>query len=73
MKLRIKKVVAFRGFVVSNTSSIMPPKKEIHPARINTQLWNNLNQWSEDELRSVNAQIEHALREEVRKQKKQTT
>ena len=71
MKLRIKKVVAFRGFVASKRSSIMPPeKKKSILLRINTQLWNDLNQWSQDELRSVNAQIEYVLREEVRQRKK---
>jgi hypothetical protein len=49
----------------------MPPeKKKSILLRINTQLWNDLNQWSQDELRSVNAQIEYVLREEVRQRKK---
>jgi len=37
--------------------------------RINPELWNELNRWAQDELRSVNAQIEYILRESVRKRK----
>ena len=48
----------------------MPDKKKSILLRINTQLWNDLNAWSQDELRSLNAQIEYILREEVRKRKK---
>lgn len=33
-------------------------------------LWNDLNAWAQDELRSVNAQIEYVLREEVRRRRK---
>jgi hypothetical protein len=44
----------------------MPDKKSIL-LRINTQLWNDLNEWSQDELRSLNGQIEFLLREGVRK------
>jgi hypothetical protein len=39
--------------------------------RINPDLWNDLNRWASDELRSVNAQIEYILREAVRKRKKE--
>ena len=37
--------------------------------RINPDLWNDLNRWASDELRSLNAQIEYVLREAVRKHK----
>lgn len=50
----------------------MPDKKKSILLRINNQLWNDLNQWSQDELRSLNAQIEYILREEVRKRKRRT-
>jgi hypothetical protein len=36
--------------------------------RISPELWESLNRWAADELRSVNAQIEYLLREAVRKQ-----
>ncbi len=35
--------------------------------RIDPDLWNDLERWAADELRSVNAQIEWLLREAVRK------
>jgi len=44
-------------------------KKKSILLRINPQLWVDLNKWAEDELRSVNGQIEFILREAVRKRK----
>ena len=38
--------------------------------RIPLELWDDLNVWARDELRSVNAQIEHALREALRRRKR---
>lgn len=35
--------------------------------RIPEDLWEHLNRWARDELRSANAQIEYLLREAVRK------
>ncbi|HEY5159500.1 MAG TPA: hypothetical protein VII83_00375 [Gaiellaceae bacterium] len=37
--------------------------------RIDPELWNDLERWAADDLRSVNAQIEWLLRETVRKRK----
>ena len=37
--------------------------------RIDPELWADVEKWAADELRSVNAQIEWALREAVRKRK----
>jgi len=48
----------------------VPDKKKSLLLRINTELWNDLNTWAKDELRSVNAQIEYILRAEVQKRKK---
>jgi hypothetical protein len=39
--------------------------------RIPPDLWESLNVWARDELRSVNAQIEYVLREAVRKRRGQ--
>jgi hypothetical protein len=50
----------------------VPDKKKSLLLRINTALWNDLNAWAQDELRSVNAQIEYVLREEVRRRKKRS-
>lgn len=44
-------------------------KKKAIPLRIDPQLYDELNRWAEDELRSVNGQIEYILREAVRKRK----
>ncbi len=38
--------------------------------RINPKLWEDLNIWAKDELRSLNGQMEFILREAVRKRKK---
>jgi hypothetical protein len=37
--------------------------------RIDAGLWEDLEAWAADELRSVNGQIEYVLREAVRKRK----
>jgi len=37
--------------------------------RIDPELWNDLNRWAQDELRSLNGQMEYVLREAVRKRK----
>jgi len=41
--------------------------KKSFPLRINADTWEALRRWSEDELRSVNAQIEYVLRDALRK------
>ncbi len=45
-------------------------KKKSVLLRIDPELWNDLNQWANDELRSLNGQIEYTLRESVRRRKK---
>lgn len=45
-------------------------KKKSILLRINPKLWQDLNAWAQDELRSLNGQIEYVLREAVRKRKK---
>jgi len=44
----------------------MAEKKQI-PLRLDEEMLNALKKWSDDELRSVNAQIEYILREALRK------
>ena len=41
--------------------------KKAYPLRINEEVLNAMQAWAEDELRSVNAQIEYVLREALRK------
>ncbi len=41
--------------------------KKAYPLRINEEVLNQMQGWAEDELRSVNAQIEYVLREALRK------
>jgi hypothetical protein len=41
--------------------------KKAFPLRINEDIWQGLRRWSDDELRSVNAQIEYVLRDALRK------
>lgn len=42
--------------------------KKSYPLRINPDVLDAMKRWSDDELRSVNAQIEYVLREALRKQ-----
>jgi hypothetical protein len=37
--------------------------------RIDPKLWSELEAWSQDELRSVNGQIEYILRQAIQKRK----
>ena len=48
----------------------MAKKKQLL-LRIDPNLWNALNAWAQDELRSVNGQIEWLLREAVRQRRGQ--
>ncbi len=41
--------------------------KKAYPLKINEEVLNAMQSWAEDELRSVNAQIEYVLREALRK------
>ncbi len=45
----------------------MADKKKAVLLRISPDLWERLSHWAQIELRSVNAQIEWALRESVRR------
>ena len=38
--------------------------------RISSNLWDELERWAQDELRSVNGQIEYLLRQAVEKRKR---
>jgi hypothetical protein len=41
--------------------------KKAYPLRINSDVLDAVQRWAEDELRSVNAQIEYALRDALQK------
>jgi hypothetical protein len=45
------------------------PEKKPFLLRIPAELWNELEKWAADDLRSVNAQIEYLLRQAVAKRK----
>ena len=45
----------------------MADKKKALLLRISPELWESLNRWAKDELRSLNAQIEYVLRDAVRR------
>lgn len=45
----------------------MADKRKAILVRLPPDLWQRLNRWAADELRSVNAQIEYILREAARK------
>ncbi len=45
----------------------MAGEKKAYPLRISVTVLEALQRWSDDELRSVNAQIEYVLREALRK------
>jgi hypothetical protein len=42
-------------------------EKKAYPLRINAHVLEAVQRWADDELRSVNAQIEYVLREALRK------
>jgi Uncharacterized protein conserved in bacteria len=42
-------------------------EKKAYPLRISSDVLDALQRWAEDELRSLNAQIEYVLREALRK------
>lgn len=42
-------------------------EKKAYPLRISTPVLDAVQRWADDELRSVNAQIEYVLREALRK------
>jgi hypothetical protein len=42
-------------------------EKKAYPLRINSEVLDAVQRWAEDELRSVNAQIEYVLRDALRK------
>ena len=42
-------------------------KKKAYPLRISASVLEAVQRWSDDELRSVNAQIEYLLRDALRK------
>ena len=41
--------------------------KKAYPLRIPEEIWEAVRRWSDDELRSVNAQIEYLIRDALRK------
>lgn len=49
---------------------LMASKKKTFLLRIDPDLWNELNSFAEQELRSVNGQIEYILRNAVKDRKK---
>jgi hypothetical protein len=42
-------------------------KKKAFPLRVDEEIWNAMRRWSDDELRSVNAQIEYVIRDALRR------
>jgi hypothetical protein len=45
----------------------MAAEKKAYPLRISAVVLDAMQRWSDDELRSVNAQIEYVLRDALRK------
>jgi hypothetical protein len=45
----------------------MAGEKKAYPLRISAAVLDAMQRWSEDELRSLNAQIEYVLRDALRK------
>ena len=42
-------------------------EKKAYPLRINAEVMDAVQRWADDELRSLNAQIEYVLRDALRK------
>ncbi|MBL6763354.1 MAG: Arc family DNA-binding protein [Verrucomicrobiae bacterium] len=49
------------------------PGKKSFLLRMDPKLWKELERWAEDELRSVNGQIEFILKRAVAKRKRENT
>lgn len=49
------------------------PKRKSLPLRIPPELWEELKRWADEDLRSVNGQIEFLLTDAVRRRKGGTT
>jgi hypothetical protein len=45
----------------------MPDRRKVYPLRIDRRLYDALERWAADDLRSVNAQIEFLLRDSLRR------
>jgi len=45
----------------------MPAEKKSYPLRISPQILDAMQRWANDDLRSLNAQIEYVLRDALRK------
>jgi len=45
----------------------MASEKKAYPLRISAEVLDAVQRWSDDELRSVNSQIEYVLRDALRK------
>jgi hypothetical protein len=45
----------------------MPAEKKSYPLRISPQVLDAMQRWANDDLRSLNAQIEYVLRDALRK------
>jgi hypothetical protein len=46
--------------------------KKAYPLRISSEVLDAMQRWAQDELRSVNAQIEYVLREALRRSERMT-
>jgi hypothetical protein len=53
-----------------NQSRPMKGKRKNYLLRIDEDLWNDLNEWAEQEFRSVNGQIELVLQRALEERKK---
>ena len=47
----------------------MAKQRKSFPLRLSQELYDDLRRWADDEMRSVNAQIEFLLREAVKRRK----
>jgi len=45
-------------------------QRKAYPLRINVDVLESMQRWSDDELRSLNAQIEYVLREALRRERR---
>lgn len=48
----------------------MADERKAFLLRVDPELWNELEAWAADELRSVNGQVEYLLRQAVQKRKR---
>lgn len=71
LKAKLESIIAMEQEVAKREKTLKEKEKSKKQIllRLSPRLWNELAAWAEDDLRSINGQIEYLLAECVRKRK----